>query len=474
MCTSPIEIYNKKLFITKYDKVKHTVPCNRCWSCMRQKQDDYFVKAYYLFMMYRDKSGFAFFDTLTFNEDCVPVDNNGNRCFSLEVLREFRLMLYFIIEKYLLKHFAFSDAVMTPVQRKQYMETFNVDCTTIKFSKRVRSLSWTEKKYIVHALMRDNLDYLITSEFGHNTHRPHYHILIFCSLPDITFWQIARWIKSSWSFGFTDSRYTVKNRVVGADWTDFANQFDRAIGYVTKYVTKDILNYCDYDVDMSDCKQRVVSSHGFDRAVMALLDDETIKKGFRIYRSKIQDYRDYKVPLSCVNKYYYYREKVDLGDDKIHYVRHFNDAGKLKLKEDVIDTAFWKYWQHLCETIHNGSAAGFDVDKYNEISNHIDIFQYAYETYYYIGRFRFAAGKSTSQLLRFSSASRNYMYDDRFVKRASARANSVHEMFRYSDPLFYALDKLVKDAFEWQNNNKQIYFDMLEKQKESIVNNLIQ
>ena len=53
---------------------------------MRQKQDDYFVKAYYLYMLYRDNNGFAYFDTLTFNDDCLPTDELGNPCFSLEML----------------------------------------------------------------------------------------------------------------------------------------------------------------------------------------------------------------------------------------------------------------------------------------------------------------------------------------------------------------------------------------------------
>lgn len=475
MCNSPIEIYNKKLFLTRYDKVKHTVPCGKCWSCMRQKQDDYFVKAYYLYMLYRDNNGFAYFDTLTFNDDCLPTDELGNPCFSLEILREFRLALYFTIEKYLLKHYKFDESIMTREQRVEYLKKHNVDVKNLKISNRVRSLSWTEKKYIIHAIMRDNLDYLITSEFGHKKHRPHYHILFFCSISCLSFWQIARWIKICWSFGFTDSRYKVRDRVVGAPWTKFSNQFDRAIGYVTKYVTKDLLNYKNYSPDCDDAKQRVISSHGFDRGVMSLLNDSVIENGFNIFRSKAQKYRTYSVPLSCVNKYLYNREKVDLSDDKLHYTRHFKNDSLRDLYLKLYDNKFWLYITHIRDLIANGASLGFDTEKYQDISLHIDLFQYCYESYHYKGRFRYAAGFADKFVIDSDSHTTvlNRFYDDDFFVRSAARENATADMFRYSDALFYAMDKLVDDAHQYINENKDKYFELLEKAKESIINNTL-
>lgn len=84
--------------------------------------------------------------------------------------------------------------------------------------------------------VRGNLKYLITSEYGGTTFRPHLHPLFFCKIPGISSAKLNEYIVKAWKdipsqtkLGFNDKR-NVDKRVINSIY---------GIKYVVKYILKD-------------------------------------------------------------------------------------------------------------------------------------------------------------------------------------------------------------------------------------------
>lgn len=176
MCYNPQHIRNTTLHYSAYrDPLYFDVPCGKCEECKRARQSEWFVRCFYEWQYTKNHGGYAFFYTLTYNNDHLP-KQFGIDCFS------------------------FSDIQL--------------------FCKRLKERLF--RKY--HA----NLKYIITTEYGSLTHRPHYHALFFISrfiLP----WSFYRQVEESWQKGFV---------YAGSDGGVVNSP--NAILYVTKYITKDI------------------------------------------------------------------------------------------------------------------------------------------------------------------------------------------------------------------------------------------
>lgn len=162
------------------------VPCGKCIECSDAKRNDLFVRASFEYKSMLKAGGIAYFVTLTYANNCLPTFNH-RPCFNREDVTNF-------LRRLRARHFKFC---------KQF-------------------------KHAYHGIR-----YFVTSEYGHETHRPHYHMVIFCYHP-INEYLIPYLVRSTWHYGIVDVQSLESN--IG-------------IHYVSKYAGKDINNQqCDSDI----------------------------------------------------------------------------------------------------------------------------------------------------------------------------------------------------------------------------------
>lgn len=189
-CFNPIVIKNvnfgdmSKAHLNIHDRY-FFVPCGKCLACLSRRSSMWTNRL----MVEQNHSAVTWFVTLTYNDENLPVVYHSSD--SLDLTRGLMLPLD--------GDCAFFD--QTPVVYKKDL---------VDFFKRLRSRLSVQIKYYACA------------EYGSNSHRPHYHFILF--LKDImTREHISECLSESWPFGF-----------IRLDECGPA-----AIRYVTKYVCKD-------------------------------------------------------------------------------------------------------------------------------------------------------------------------------------------------------------------------------------------
>lgn len=143
-CLFPIWLTNSASEQARTGKFGRYVPCGKCEACVRQKQEDWFVR-----LKFQEKvSDFVWFVTLTYDDEHIPVrQENG---------------------------FIFYDVCKKDVQN---------------YHKRLRS-HLSEKSA--------NFKFYLCAEYGGKLHRPHYHALYFDIHPSD-----LHLIDDTWQNGYT-------------------------------------------------------------------------------------------------------------------------------------------------------------------------------------------------------------------------------------------------------------------------------
>lgn len=172
------------------------VPCGKCIECSDAKRNDLFVRASFEYHNLIRHNGVAYFVTLTYHNKCLP--------------------------------------------RFMHRPCFNRSDVT-NFLRRLRARHYKFCKSFGHKY--DGLRYFVTSEYGHETHRPHYHMVLFSYIP-INNYLIPYLVKSTWHFGIVNVQSLESN--VG-------------IHYVSKYAGKDINNQ-EGDKDITSAIKRYKQS----------------------------------------------------------------------------------------------------------------------------------------------------------------------------------------------------------------------
>lgn len=216
MCTHPIQIKNPSQYVNlRATAYSYNVPCGRCCECHQDKVNGYVLRAHTEFLNASVKGGYFLFDTLTYAPDHLP-SVFGRPCFSHRDITLFR--------------------------------------------KRV------ENDLVARGFGRDNtFKFFVTSEFGGDFHRPHYHIGFFVYNPKITPLILDEIINRNWRFFDPDNgklpfdslwRYKpARNRDLGLGFTDMSSPYERVfrcpqgvdstvdaqnvIGYIAGYTVKD-------------------------------------------------------------------------------------------------------------------------------------------------------------------------------------------------------------------------------------------
>lgn len=209
MCISPIRIPNNSRVISRYYMTKGyiQVPCGECVECQQSKSLEWQLRARWQFEEVKRSNGYALFDTLTYSDenlpylsDFLPTSGFDCPCFSLPDVQGF----------------------------------FNRLRAAVRYKYHIRSNESLPLKYF------------LTSEYGtseRGTHRPHYHIILYCFDNRISPIDLSYLISQCWYFGRTDGakyngkRYVNEKRVIRAHTKD--GDSIHLHQYVAKYVEKD-------------------------------------------------------------------------------------------------------------------------------------------------------------------------------------------------------------------------------------------
>lgn len=204
MCYRPISILNKtkQYSVDGGQPVVLSVPCGKCADCKKNNRLEWHFRTYYECKACIDKGGFAYFDTLTYNDDHLP---------------------------------HFSDFV-PEIDKQHDFSCFNTEHYRAFFKRLRRSLAY----HYPHV----TFTYFLTSEYGTDdryTHRPHYHV-IFYIYGDITPYVFSSLVSKAWIYGRTDgapyknNRYILDHVITGKSGIP---DMLKACNYVSKYVMKD-------------------------------------------------------------------------------------------------------------------------------------------------------------------------------------------------------------------------------------------
>ena len=261
MCSRPLQILSRKADKNPvFDKLSYTVPCGHCEECKKQKRLSWFVRLYYQWQDCIDHGGFALFLTLTYNNKNIPKLNEKYPCFCVAD-----------VQKYL----------------KRFRQ---------KLCRLYPHIDW-----------KSNIKYFCSSEYGGKTHRPHYHIVVFCSIP-CNRWTFRLLLSNSWELGYTkygNRNYGFVDSVGG-------------LNYCAKYVCKDVyedkylntlivsLKHDGLDSEeLKKLKPFVLSSNGLGLYALGCSDYDLLKRGSILMPDSKYSEKAYKLPLYYERKLFY-------------------------------------------------------------------------------------------------------------------------------------------------------------------------
>lgn len=177
MCTQPIELKNRTFHYKRgFDKFRMRVPCGNCPTCRNEQQTSWYLRANAEYNTYKAAGGHVLFITLTYNNDFIPKfhDKLNGKKFSFDAFSVRDRQLYVKrLRKNIESHFGYAP----------------------------RNLGPTGKPILP-------IKTLITSEYGSNFKRPHYHAVLF--IPPLARYNAHDLLKicaNSWRF-----KKIVKNR----------------------------------------------------------------------------------------------------------------------------------------------------------------------------------------------------------------------------------------------------------------------
>lgn len=183
MCYRPIHIYNPSRRWNSDAPLRIAVPCGRCSDCQRVKRNEWFFRSVIEYRHYKeDFNGSVYFVTLTYNDASLP---------QLEL----------------------PSGDFVPAFSRKHIRNF------IKYIR-----VFLKRRYV----MSTDIKYLVCSEYGENTKRPHYHALLFFPFhfDNIAFTHL---MQTCWKHGFVvcSKQGWEINCIAG-------------IRYASKYICKDI------------------------------------------------------------------------------------------------------------------------------------------------------------------------------------------------------------------------------------------
>lgn len=187
MCYTPLTLRNpRKNPIAGIDPEKITVPCGHCPQCRMTRTNDWYVRSYYEWLEAKKNGGFTQSITLTYSPEYLPtipcrLKDGSTRLFPCFSRRHFQLLM-----------------------------------------KRLN-------KWLTSLGVR--YSYIISSEYGDEKHRPHYHILFNVKADSLSPAEFVDVVREEWHYG----------HIYTTDINDGVILDIRGIRYASKYAVKDIV-----------------------------------------------------------------------------------------------------------------------------------------------------------------------------------------------------------------------------------------
>lgn len=301
MCTSPVKIINKYLY--KHGGSSYNLlPCGMCDECIRDKSISYEVRALSMYQELEPKGYSFWFVTLTFNEHHIPranlyksIDIDGERIWRLHSHRPIRCFDHSLLH-------TFTKSI------KQY-----------------------------YRRQGKEFHYLITSEFGDEKHRPHYHAML-CIPDQFSSWRsFQKFLCKFWHYGFVQN-----SQIKCVDGTQSNRKWYNAIGYVVKYASKfssawlpAYVKYPDlFTLDIPICNfiPRVFTSNGFGKPLESRLRQENYDNNTVTFNlgHKLEVY-----PLPYYYRRKYYTKQVVSGSQLVLEIKYHPSLSSFPEKESI-------------------------------------------------------------------------------------------------------------------------------------------
>lgn len=209
MCLNPHNIITpaKRIWLQGGQPFLVQVSCGHCAECNSAKSQEYFCRSYYQAQETFDKGGYMLFDTLTYKNESLPHVQEFFPCFPHNL----------------------DFSCFRPRDVRLFLVLLRRNLTKLGYD------------------VKGGLKYFLTSEYGTSpgcTHRPHYHILFYVTIPELDPIELSQQVAKAWPHGRTDGEpyqgasYVLTKRVYRND-NPFA--VESACKYVSKYVVKSSL-----------------------------------------------------------------------------------------------------------------------------------------------------------------------------------------------------------------------------------------
>lgn len=157
--------------------IYNEVPCGHCAECQQMIQNDWFVRLAYEWFYTRKINGSSFFITLTFNDANLPFFNVTDKV--VRVLNRGLNRLLLVDEDVQKRFNEFRDKTnINPLEYAPFSHSYFAFELLRKFFKSLRQI--LDYKHILPYDNTETLKYFVAPEYGHDYHRPHFHIDFFC------------------------------------------------------------------------------------------------------------------------------------------------------------------------------------------------------------------------------------------------------------------------------------------------------
>lgn len=278
MCLNPKYIPIATRFRRRYQTYHHAfVDCNNCPECFRKRRNHYMLRNHFETLATLQKGGFVLLDTLTYMDDTIdyqlvwsrfsPVslphlNYTGHSRFVKNLSRTRSIVSRETGEVYSrdIRLVSSKKMVDSHCEYLYRVNMFNYEHIK-KFWKRLRINIERDLSISV----KDSLRYFAVPEFGRSKGRPHWHVALYSTVPDLSPDLLKRYVNKSWRGIPIDSPYyngwsklsdKEKDEINFSVWssvdmgaTDLYSSVEhntirdihsvKHIRYVTKYVLKD-------------------------------------------------------------------------------------------------------------------------------------------------------------------------------------------------------------------------------------------
>ena len=189
-----------------------TVPCGKCRECVSRKRDDWLVRLYYEWLSYQSQ-GETIFITLTYNDYAKPfisfadMDLLSLSDYASYVVQHARYpdeSKFYDRQNHIIEYYESRFDMPFPVSHYDFISDFG-ECvdrfdkkSVSDFVKSLRQYMHTRNIYSYDEQKEHPIKYFVTSEYGSDKHRQHYHFLLF--LPKkFDVMDFKNWCEFCWS-----------------------------------------------------------------------------------------------------------------------------------------------------------------------------------------------------------------------------------------------------------------------------------